>query len=154
MAKNLLGYKGSTFVSAGYVYAPYVPLYTTSSILTPLSWSTSDVEPSNFTLGDRWILKAKVWDIAELIWDPDGAYPHWVASSEAAQDPLNTNIVFLATIELKMAGQNNIRSIITDGDTYRYITEDKDSPLTNEDQKIIQEAIRGWVVTREVEGQR
>ena len=29
--KNLIGYKGSEFFECGYVYAPYIPLFTTSS---------------------------------------------------------------------------------------------------------------------------
>jgi hypothetical protein len=31
--KWLMGYKGSTFLEAGYIYSPYIPLYTTPLIV-------------------------------------------------------------------------------------------------------------------------
>ena len=31
----LMGYKGQTFLDAGYVYAPYIPLYVTPLIIDP-----------------------------------------------------------------------------------------------------------------------
>ena len=37
--RMLLGYKGNTFMETGYVYAPYIPLYTTPVIVDPNDFS-------------------------------------------------------------------------------------------------------------------
>jgi len=37
----LMGYRGPTFMHAGYVYAPYIPIYTTPPLTDPLTFKTS-----------------------------------------------------------------------------------------------------------------
>jgi hypothetical protein len=39
--KMLLGYKGTSWMEAGYVYSPYIPLYTTPVWTVPATFKTT-----------------------------------------------------------------------------------------------------------------